>query len=100
MPEYDITNYPQEMTPFVNNATPGRPSTDILSDEHHGDIAAAWPASPVLPEQYHGAPPAREWETISNRVITAAHVPAVVAPTDPGPVLASIAPPPAPEVHH
>jgi hypothetical protein len=83
MPEYDATNYPDPLAPNLTGGEVGRDPTDL---------PAAWPASPLLPEQYAGAVPSREFETNTSRVLTATVVPPVQPPTeiaDP-----SITPPP------
>ncbi len=78
MPEYDIVNYPKEMTPNLTDSKPGGTSDSITK---------AWPAAPVLPEQYTGAVPSREFETNQAHVLVAKPVPDQPQPSevaDPG----------------
>jgi hypothetical protein len=83
MPEYDPTQPPAQATPDL---TPETPTKEPAFD--------TWPDNPVLPAQYGGPPPSREYETAggpSQRARPARAVPpppdapAPMTPTDPPP---------------
>ncbi len=84
--QYDPTNYPAAMTDDLTDSEVGRDSAS--------ETLTAWPSSEVIPDQYSGAVPSREWETVAGPTHKAQPVPAVPPAADMPAPLTSIAPPP------
>ena len=87
MPEYDPVNYPR---PMADDLTHGEVGRDVP-----GPDPAGWPSSNVLPEQYAGPTPDREFETAPlGRNLTGRPPVNTPATTDGAEVMPSSVPPP------